>query len=117
MILLKDGERKARKTHTCDLCGEKIEKGEIYKFAVYNSSGELLEFKNHKKCDYVFGELTLMFSDPEDVSTSVFLEACDDFTEMFIGGETDINAIYEHLQYFRLAKNEKMPWKLYCVKR
>jgi hypothetical protein len=49
--VLTDKAVKSRKQHVCCWCGEKIEKGELYKYQTGIFCGEFYENKLHKECD------------------------------------------------------------------
>ena len=54
---ISQGERKARKEHTCNYCGEKIEKGETYRFAFLKDGGDVYQWKGHLRCNFIAIEL------------------------------------------------------------
>lgn len=111
--ILSESKRKARKLHTCNYCGDSIQKGETYDYAKLKTD-YLYEWKNHEKCGFVAGELW-DYIDPDDGMTeSDFQEGCQEFCKAFICPDcpdVDIEAddcnldkiycidkIYEHLQ-------------------
>lgn len=50
MDCIRQGERRARKNHRCDLCGRQINEGELYCFQVCVEGGDLWENRLHEKC-------------------------------------------------------------------
>ena len=47
---IKEEYRKSRKAHLCNYCGEKINKGQIYRYLVLKFDGRIYEHKAHKEC-------------------------------------------------------------------
>lgn len=43
--LLENGERRAKKSHKCEWCGEAIEVGEVYGYSASVCDGDLLGFE------------------------------------------------------------------------
>lgn len=53
---LTDEQRKSRKPHKCDLCGESIPKGTEYVYVTYVYDGHIYEEHRHIHCDAVMDE-------------------------------------------------------------
>lgn len=64
--ILSNKHVKARKSHTCNLCKLKIEKGEVYRSAKLADGGEIWAWKEHLECSKCAIE-TLDDSEYEDV--------------------------------------------------
>jgi len=75
MIVLRSNKPKARKEHTCDLCFEKINKGEVYNNStvVY---GDIYEWKTHIRCEQI--ALKLKMYDDEGLTGEIFHECIED---------------------------------------
>ena len=65
---LKECERKARKRHVCSYCGAYIEPGEKYDYATLAYDGDIYDWKSHKECSFVSGEIW-HYVDPDDGMT------------------------------------------------
>ena len=82
--ILQERNRKARKVHMCNFCGEPIEKGEEYQWTKLCSSGELYEWKNHVQCGFISTELW-DYADPWDGMTDDdFASTCKEFCQSFV---------------------------------
>ena len=82
--IIQQKDRKARKEHICSLCRGTIQKGEIYQYSVLEFCGEIYDWKEHKKCQYIASELW-EYADPDDGMTDDdFIEVCHDFCLSFI---------------------------------
>lgn len=55
---LSNKEVKARKEHTCNYCGGKINKGEVYKNYNLKYEDTMYTWKNHLKCSKLTSEET-----------------------------------------------------------
>ena len=51
--LVQSKTQKASKEHTCDLCGTKINVGDLYVNDRLDHKGKLYDFKSHTYCDYL----------------------------------------------------------------
>lgn len=69
MELIKQEERKAKKTHYCNFCNEEIKPGEKYNYSFLKDGGETYEWKSHKSCQFIV-DCIWDYVDP-----------CDGFTE------------------------------------
>ena len=70
MELLRESEKKARKNHICNVCGELIEKGDVYSSQTCVEDGEIITFKSHLDCAEYFGSL----NNEQELLESEFLE-------------------------------------------
>lgn len=81
--VISECDRKARRPHTCNYCGQIINPGEIYHHAVLKYD-DVYQWNSHKKCDFVSGALW-SYIDPDDGMTEDdFQEGCSDFCRAFI---------------------------------
>lgn len=77
--------RTARKQHTCDLCGTKINPGEKYhySFMVYDGN-QTYDWKEHEKCAFICSEIW-DYCDPWDGMTyEIFDDAVTDIRQVFV---------------------------------
>jgi len=69
MELLRESDKKARKNHICNVCGELIKKGDVYSSQTCVEDGEIITFKSHLDCaeyfDSVNNEQELLESESE----------------------------------------------------
>ncbi len=128
MTILVDRERKARKAHHCDFCGELIEKGEVYDWSKNICDGTLYEWKSHKKCSFLCSELWSYADPDEGMSQGLFLDSVRDFCQAFICPDCDkwdkacqccnadleycIDKAYDMLQTHTLYRSERYSWAL-----
>ena len=121
--LISQKERKARKPHTCDYCGETINSGETYNHAVLRLD-DIYTWDSHLRCIFIATALW-DFVDPDNGMTSEdFHEACSEFCKRFIcpdctswdhdseecrnGPSSCVQKIYDFLQThdFKRVKDE-----------
>lgn len=82
--LISQTERKARKDHTCNYCGEKIEKGETYRSAFLKDGGDVYQWKGHLRCNIIATALW-RYIDPDDgMQEEDFQEGCAEFCYAFV---------------------------------
>jgi len=82
--ILDQKNRKARKQHVCSYCVGIIEKGEIYDWCKLKYENTIYEWKAHKDCMFVAGELW-QYIDPYDgMDEDQFCGGCQDFCSVFI---------------------------------
>ena len=79
MDILKDAKIKARKEHTCDLCGRSIHKNTIY-FYKFIKDGEAYSFKTHCHCESILYYLCSLYGF-EAMGKYEFNQACMQFLE------------------------------------
>lgn len=73
---------KARKDHMCDWCGQVINKGEKYQYAVYKYD-DIYSWKNHLRCMEL--ALTLKMEGYEGITEDIFQEyITEEFKEIWI---------------------------------
>lgn len=88
MTILEDVTRKAKKTHNCQICNKKIEKGEQYKLIKFVDCGEFYTSKYHIDCrkaayialdyfDYGYDD-DITESDVQDLITDMACEISKD---------------------------------------
>lgn len=96
-------EHKARKTHTCCLCGCPIEIGEKYIRQFQQDSRSTL--KMHNECVSVLSEL----SEPEDYDEGVSTEDfCNRITNYVYDNHSDMNGVIEEGWNGSVYKQVKM---------
>lgn len=81
--LLRQFNRKARKEHTCDFCGLKIEVGETYEDQTCVYDGEIYQWKSHLSCEELTQKLK-MFVDcwhDEGLTMDAFQEYITEFLQ------------------------------------
>ncbi len=76
-------ERKARKPHICNYCGEKIEPGELYHHNTLKNDA-IYNWNTHKKCDFIAQELWNYIDPYDGMSGEDFQYGCADFCQQFI---------------------------------
>ena len=79
--LLKDSHPIARKEHTCELCGCKINKGQKYYRQTNIYDGRIYDWIEHEECRDITHELD-MFSEcdyDEGLSSDYFKDIIDDY--------------------------------------
>lgn len=77
-----DTLKKAQKEHKCYLCGEKINKGEIYWHQTVFDSGNVSTFKTHTDCsELVIGLEMCEMSDTIDAGT-FYEHICEKYKEI-----------------------------------
>lgn len=97
-------ERKARKEHTCNYCGEKIEKGETYRSAFLKDGGDVYQWKGHLRCNIIATKLW-RYIDPDDgMQAEDFQGGCSEFCYAFVCPDC------EHYKNKECTQN-----KLYCL--
>ena len=84
METLERKDRKARKQHRCDYCGDTIEKGETYDWSKHIYDGELYEWKCHKRCAFLAAELWDYADPDEGMSEDLFMDSLHDFCRTFV---------------------------------
>ena len=89
MTTLADKERKARKEHRCDFCGEIIKKGETYDWSKNIYDGTLHEWKAHKKCSFLCSQLWDYADPDEGMDEELFKDSLHDFCQAFICPDCD----------------------------
>ena len=82
--VIRECVRKARKSHSCDYCGNPIEAGEMYRNSVLKYD-DIYTWKTHLKCIEVATELW-DFVDPMDygMTGEEFRDACQEFCQTFV---------------------------------
>ena len=78
-------DRKARKPHSCDYCGEAIEKGEVYDWSKHIYDGQHYEWHCHKRCALIAREIW-DYVDPDDLGMSEddFMDGCLEICQRFV---------------------------------
>lgn len=120
-------DRVARKEHRCNLCGGIIKQGELYRYSKLKLDS-LYEWKEHKKCEFIAGEIWEYCEPDEGMTYDDFYEGCCDICREFIcpgcekyeNGECDesycLDKVYELLQKYELYRAFKNQiyegWKL-----
>ena len=82
--LLDRKDRKARKDHCCDLCGQIIPKGEIYEWSKGVYDGIIYEWHEHEKCSAVCGEIWSYVDPDEGMDEDEFHDGCQEICQRFI---------------------------------
>lgn len=72
MGLIQSKETKARKQHTCDYCGFKIEVGEHYNKSFNTDGGDVWTWKSHKECQNLCRDMGMFKEVLEGVSYDCF---------------------------------------------
>lgn len=75
--------RKARKQHTCNYCGNKIEVGQVYNHAVMKFD-DVYTWKAHLECIQIATELWGFIDPLEGMTEDDFQYGCNDFCRTFI---------------------------------
>ena len=76
--------RTARKSHTCDYCGQTIEKGEQYEWSKNIWEGTIFEWHNHLSCGRIASAIW-DYVDPDDgMSDQDFQDGCQEVCQRFI---------------------------------
>jgi hypothetical protein len=76
--------RTARKSHTCDYCGQTIKKGEQYEWSKNIWEGTIFEWHNHLSCGRIASAI-FDYVDPDDgMSDQDFCEGCQEVCQRFI---------------------------------
>lgn len=84
MDVINNCKRKARKDHICDLCGDTIEKGSIYKYQFNKEGGDTWNFRAHDRCWHIAEELW-EYIDPYDLmDEDNFKDGLNSFCREFI---------------------------------
>lgn len=81
---ISQGERKARKEHICNYCGEKIEKGETYRSAFLKDGGDVYQWKGHLRCNFIARELWRYIDSDDGMQAEDFQEGCSEFCYAFV---------------------------------
>lgn len=77
-------DRKARKMYTCDYCGQKIEKGEVYHYYKGKYDGALFDWRSHLACQRV-ADAIWDYCDPDDgMNEDQFQDGCAEVCQRFI---------------------------------
>jgi len=84
MEILKDKLVKARKSHICFFCGQKISKGEIYNYHVNTSDG-LVVIKLHKDCKEISIKLDMYDHCDEGLTPDLFWDSIGEAYREMIG--------------------------------
>lgn len=120
--------RTARKQHTCNLCGGKIQPGEKYNYTFYSNDGEAYGWKEHEKCSYISDEIW-DYCDPwEGMNEDIFKDAVSDICSSFVcpichflkedscGECNQIDKVYDLLKNYELYIEKRegccTEWKL-----
>lgn len=78
--ILSRKQRRARKEHACDLCGERIVAGEGYIYFATEESGRVRSYKQHITCDALAERYCMAMDkneyDEADVEDWVWDEVC-----------------------------------------
>ena len=82
--LLARKDRKARKNHECDLCGETIPKGELYVWSKNVYDGNIYEWHEHKNCSEVCSAIWEYVDPDEGMSDQEFQDGCCEVCQCFI---------------------------------
>ena len=82
--LLARKDRKARKDHMCDLCGETIKKGEVYEWSKSIYDGTIYEWFIHKKCGIVSDAIWDYVCPDEGMTGQQFCDGCQEVCQIFI---------------------------------
>lgn len=119
-------QRKARKTHTCDYCGGKIEVGEVYDYS-FCKFDDVYSWKAHLKCVAVADELWDYIDPLEGMTEDDFFYGCQDFSRTFVcpdceywdAGECEkdesfcVNKMYDFLQTHSFRQIKPGVWKCF----
>ena len=85
MQILASKDRKARKEHRCDFCGETIKKGEVYDWSKLIEGGTLYEWKSHEKCDFLCSQLWDYAGHPDEgMDEELFRDSLHSFSQAFV---------------------------------
>ena len=82
--ILDSKDRKAKKEHRCDLCGEIIQKGEIYYWSKNIYDGTIYEWREHKKCQSICGAIWDYVDPDEGMSDQDFHDGCAEVCQIFV---------------------------------
>jgi hypothetical protein len=82
--VIREEQRKARKPHTCSYCGEVIQPGETYDYAVLRDGGDMYDWKSHKTCSFIASTLWNYIDPDEGMTEEDFQQGCTDFCRAFI---------------------------------
>lgn len=82
--LISQTERKARKEHICEYCGEKILRGEKYLSAFLKDGGDVWQWKTHLHCDFIANELWRYINPTDGMQQEHFQEGCTEFCTEFV---------------------------------
>ena len=76
--------QKARKPHTCDLCGEQINKGDLYISQKLKNDGNIYTWKEHYNCHFVCMKLSFFIAPIDGMTDEAFKEGCANYCEEFV---------------------------------
>ena len=106
MRTINNSEHKARKEHTCDYCGVKIQVGEVYDYQ-FNVDGDSYTWKSHKKCTWLTRELKMHDDCYDGVSDQDFYE----YIVQYFNDNVD-----EEFDSVKRTFQEKLDWTLEHLK-
>ena len=94
MEIIKESQPKARKSHTCDFCNQKIIINEVYHRQTIVNDGDIYEWVNHKHCL----ELAIKLKMYDEYRSEGLTESefCDYIVEYY-------------LEHHDIARNSKLP--------
>ena len=81
--IISECDRKARKPHVCNYCGQIINPGEVYTHAVLKYD-DVYGWNSHKKCDFIASALWEYIDPDEGMTEEDFQQGCTDFCRAFI---------------------------------
>lgn len=82
--LIDSKDKKSRKIHICDLCGGEIAKGEQYHWSKGLYDGTFYEWHEHKRCEFICGQIWNYVDPDEGMTRDEFMEAMHNFCQSFI---------------------------------
>lgn len=102
-------ETKARKTHQCSLCYEKINNKEVYIGSTYVFDGDVNTWRVHKRCNKLVDLLNMHDNCEDGVSGEDFQETISDFyyTTLINSFEESVRDKYSDI----LGELDKVRWR------
>lgn len=90
-------EVKAKKEHSCNFCGFKINVGEAYMKSTHKFDGDVYDWKTHKHCAEIAGRLKMYDDADEGVTGDAFCET--------------IHCVHDDLLIDKLSFDKEQPQK------
>lgn len=109
MKTIRNSTPKAKKEHTCDYCGGKIEIGEVYDYQFNVDGGDTWSWKNHQRCFQLCRDLDMFYDIYEGVNSDYFWESVFEYHKTETGKQRNWEQRFKILDWtIQHLKNKKL---------
>lgn len=113
--LMQPSETKAKKEHRCDLCAEKIFKGDKYIKSTHKHDGDLYDWKTHDWCAELANKMEMYEDADEGLTGDMFMEIVGDKHYDLMLAQFTENELKRHSDVLRQLRYVRFREKLHYV--